>query len=87
MFPAFSSLIPFALLVWTVWRGWPLLPRWAKEHAQIAAAINVPLYLLFCMPGEFRDLSLLFISFLLILAVNLQQWIESSSAKAVQPAR
>jgi len=82
MFPAFSSLIPFAILVWTVWRGWPLLPLWAKRHAQFAAAINVPLYLLFCMPGEFRDLSLLFMAFLLILAVNLQQWIEASSAKA-----
>ena len=84
MFPAFSSLIPFALLVWTVWRGWPLLPQWAKRHAQFAAVLNVPLYLLFCMPGEFRDLSLLFISFLLILAVNLQQWIDASSAKLVQ---
>lgn len=85
MFPAFSSLIPFAILVWTVWRGWRLLPLWAKRHAQIAAAINVPLYLMFCMPGEFRDLSLLFMAFLIILAVNLQQWIESSSAKVAQP--
>jgi hypothetical protein len=85
MFPAFSSLIPFAILVWTVWRGWPLLPLWAKRHAQFATAINVPLYLLFCMPGEFRDLSLLFMAFLLILAVNLQQWIEASSEK-VSPA-
>ena len=84
MFPAFSSLIPFAILVWTVWRGWRLLPTWAKRHAQFAAVINVPLYLLFCMPGEFRDLSLLFISFLLILAVNLQQWIDRTSSKSVQ---
>lgn len=84
MFPAFSSLIPFAILVWAVWRGWRLLPTWAKRHAQIAALINVPLYLLFCMPGEFRDLSLLFISFLLILAVNLQQWIDASSSRQVQ---
>ena len=82
MFPAFSSPIPLAILVWTVWRGWHLLPPWAKRHAQIAAVINVPLYLLFCMPGEFRDLSLLFIAFLLVLAVNLQQWIESSGAKS-----
>jgi len=69
-FKAFS-LIPLALIVWTVWRGWRLLPKEIQRYGQLAAAINLPLYFLFCMPGEMRDLSLLYVVFLLLLAVNL----------------
>jgi len=78
MFPAMSGPIPFVLLIWTVWRGWQFLPHWLKRHAQIAAVINIPLYVLFCDPGEFRDLSLLFITFLFILAYSLQEWMHSA---------
>ena len=74
MFPALSSPIPTLILIWTVWRAWRHLPAWLKRHAQIATAINVPLYLLFCQPGEFRDLSLLYISLFLVIATNLRMW-------------
>jgi hypothetical protein len=78
MLKAFS-LAPMALMAWTVARAWPHLPRIIQRHAQIAAAINLPLYLLFCWPGELRDLSLLYIVFLLALAVNINRWIGSSA--------
>lgn len=74
IFPALSSPLSTLLLIWLVWRTWPHLPAWIKRHGQIAAVINVPLFFLFCQPGEFRDLSLLYICFLLILAVGLQRW-------------
>jgi hypothetical protein len=74
MFPALSGPLPTLFLVWTVWRAWKHLPVWLKRHAQIAALVNVPLYLLFCQPGEFRDLSLLYVSLLLVIATNLQLW-------------
>jgi hypothetical protein len=76
-FPMISgyTLLPLALLVWTVWRAWRHLPRAIQRHAQIAAAINVPLFLLFTPPGELRDLSMLYVTFLLVLAVNLNEWI------------
>lgn len=83
-FPAISSPIGVALLIWTVWRSWRLLPPWLKRNAQIAAVINIPLFLFFCQPGEFRDLSLLLISFALILAFNLQEWIESAKSKPAE---
>ena len=76
MFPALSSPLCTLLLAWTVWRTWHLLPLWVKRHAQLAALINIPLYLLFCLPGEFRDLSMLYISFLLIIATILQRWMQ-----------
>jgi hypothetical protein len=72
------------LLIWVVWRSWRLLPGWLKLHAKIAAVINIPLYLLFCQPGEFRDLSLLFISFLLVLAFSLQEWMGSAGLRRAE---
>jgi len=84
LLPALSGPIPILLLIWTVWRAWRHLPLWLKRHAQIAAIINIPLFLLFCQPGEFRDLSMLSIVFLLILATNLQAWIESLGPKPLQ---
>jgi hypothetical protein len=78
MFPALSAPIPFLMLIWVVWRSWRLLPLWLKRHAQIAAVINVPLYILFCQPGELRDLSLLFITFVLMLGFSLEEWIRST---------
>jgi hypothetical protein len=81
MFPALSAPIPFLLLIWTIWRSWRLLPLWLKRHAQIAAVINIPLYVLFCQPGELRDLSLLFIAFLLMLGYSLEQWIQTEKPR------
>ena len=69
------TLVPMVLLGWTVWRGWRHLPIAIQRHGLIAAAINIPLYFLFCWPGELRNLSLLYVVFLLVLAVNLNQWI------------
>jgi hypothetical protein len=67
------TLLPMALLVWTVARGWKHLPPAMQQHARIAAAINLPLYLVFCNPGEMRNLSMLFVTLMLLLAANLQQ--------------
>jgi hypothetical protein len=83
MFPALSAPIPMLLLIWTVWRGWRLLPYCLKRHALIAAVINIPLYVFFCQPGELRDLSLLFVSFLLILGFSLEEWIQTAKPKPI----
>jgi len=86
MFPALSSPLCTLLLAWTIWRTWHLLPLWVKRHAQLAALINIPLYLLFCLPGEFRDLSMLYISFLLIVATILQRWMQHVASAELQSA-
>ena len=69
-----STVLPMALLVWTVWRAWPKLSPMIQRHAQIAAAINLPLYVLFCAPGELRNLSMLYVVLLVVLATNLEEW-------------
>jgi hypothetical protein len=72
------TIVPLALLAWMAWRGWRLLPSAIRRHGQLAAAINVPLYFLFCAPGELRDLSLLYMVFLLLAGANLDEWIGRS---------
>jgi len=64
-------LIPVLIIYWN---GWKQLPTWARQHTWIALAINLPLFLLFCAPGEIRNLSLLFVSFLLTIAYALPGW-------------
>ena len=76
--PSAFTVLPLALLVWTAVRGWSELPAPVKMHAKIAAAINIPLFLAFCHPGELRNLSLLFVVFLLMVACNLAGWIRQS---------
>jgi hypothetical protein len=65
------TVVPLALIVWTGWRGWKELPTPFRRHAQIAAAINLPLFFFFCWPSEMRDLSLLYPTWLLVIAVSL----------------
>ncbi len=75
-----STLLPMALLVWTVVRGWKELPAAIRRHAQIAAVINLPLYIFFCNPGELRNLSMLYVVLLLVVAANVNGWFHSGAA-------
>jgi hypothetical protein len=56
------------LIAIIVQRGWADCPARVKQHLCIAALINVPLFLLFCAPGELRDLSLVFVGFVILAA-------------------
>ncbi len=67
-------LVLLMLVVWTVWRGWRYLPRPARRHAQIGFIINLPLYFLFCTPGELRNFSLLYVSLFLLMTANFTEW-------------
>jgi hypothetical protein len=84
--PRAYSLLPLILLVWTVVRGWKHLPGFMRRHAQIAAAINLPLYFLFCQPGEFRDLSMLYLTLLALLAWNITEFVQSTTPTSRESA-
>lgn len=75
-----------ALILWTVWRGWRCLPKVIQQHIQIATIINFSLYFVLCAPGELRDFSFLYVSFLLLLATNLTPWFGGQSNVGTQPA-
>ena len=82
----FNPLL-WALIAWTALRGWRFLPPAMQRHAQIAAIVNFPLFILCCVPGELRDLSLLYVTLLFLLAANLTVWAdERGNAAARQSA-
>lgn len=56
------------LLLWVIRRSWYQLTDEWKLHAKIACSINITLYLLFCAPGELRDLSMLYPTLSLLVA-------------------
>lgn len=62
------TVLPMVLLLWIVHRGWRYLSQPLRQHTKIALAINLPLYFAFAYPGELRDLSMLYIAFLTLLA-------------------
>ena len=74
--PEISTLPPTVLLLWTFVRAWKRMPSAVRQHGLIAISINGPLYLLFCTPHEYRDLSLLSIFLLLAIAWNLKDGLE-----------
>ncbi|MBR1581113.1 MAG: hypothetical protein IJ668_11590 [Selenomonadaceae bacterium] len=57
------------MLGWLIKSTWSQLPLEWRRHATIAAAINFPLWLLFCYPGELRNLSLLYPTLVVMLSV------------------
>jgi len=76
------TVLPMAVLALTVWIGWKYLPPVCRQHMLIAAAINLPLYLFLCNPGEMRNLSLLWMSFVFLAVFLLQSWERAPSAAA-----
>lgn len=76
--PSPYTIGPIALLIWCIRRNWSRLPQAIRQHAAIAAIINLPLYFLFCFPGELRNLSMLYVSLLVLIASSINEWIVSS---------
>lgn len=71
-----GMFLPHMICVaWVVKNAWHYLsPPW-QNHAKIALAINSVLYFFFVVPDEIRDLSLLYVSFVLLVAFCIQDWI------------
>jgi hypothetical protein len=65
-------ILALALVIKDGWRG--LAPHW-RQHFVWTAAINFPLLLLYCAPGEMRNLSLCYVGLIVILATAISRWI------------
>ncbi|MCY1548064.1 hypothetical protein D9M68_841520 [compost metagenome] len=59
--------------------GWARLPQAMRQHARLALAINLPLFLMFCSPGEMRNLSMLYPSLLGLLAMAMTVWMHAAA--------
>lgn len=78
--PRGFSIITVLLLIYLVKFGRSGLSRPMQQHAWIALAINLPLYFLFCWPGELRNLSLLYPTAVALLAGCIQRIDNASTA-------
>lgn len=54
--------------------GWKAVPDYIHRHLALAATVNVPLFLLFCAEGEMRNLSMLYVGTVVLIAGALQRW-------------
>lgn len=73
--PKGYNILTILVLATVVKSSYHLLPQVAKNHALAALAVNLPLFLLFCFPGELRNLSFLFVSFNLIICYSISQYL------------
>ncbi len=87
---AYDLLLPHPLaLVWLAFyaligvAAWPNFSREVKMFVAATFAINVPLYLLFCHPGEARNLSMLFVPLALAVTTVLASWRNTAPAPSV----
>ena len=60
-------------IMWIVKNAWGKLSLQWKYHIGIATLINVPLYILFCWPGELRNLSLMYMGFIVMLSIFIKE--------------
>ena len=77
VFSGEKLFLPHLLMIgWLIKSTWDRLPGEWKCHAKIAAAINLPLWILFCYPGELRNLSMLYPTLVLMLSFYIDEVIK-----------
>ena len=67
-----GSLLIFAIVVAKAWKD--CTPE-IRQHLILGALINLPLFFLFCAPGELRNLSLLFVGLTILIGLLIQRQI------------
>jgi hypothetical protein len=74
----FITTIPIVFII--MLRGAKHVASIWKTHMVIAAVINIPLFFAFCATGELRNLSVLFVVFVLFMAATIKTTITSQPA-------
>ncbi len=61
--------------------GWARLSAALRLHVLMALAVNVPLFLMFAAEGEARNLSMLYPSLLVLMAMALTAWMQAAAPR------
>ncbi len=78
-----GMFLPHMICVyWIVKKAWHHLTDAWKNHAKLALLINGILYFMFVLPDEIRDLSLLYVSFIILTAFFIRDVIKPKQNKA-----
>ena len=65
-------------VIWIVKKAWRYLTEAWRNHGKIALVINGILYFMFVLPNEIRDLSLLYVSFMIVTAFFIREVIQNN---------
>jgi hypothetical protein len=71
--PSGAFIGTLAVIAAIVLRAWPSCSAMMRAHIKFAAVLNLPLFILFCATGELRNLSILFVGFIVLLAYVVDQ--------------
>lgn len=83
-----GMFLPHMICVyWIVKKSWHHLTDAWKDHAKIALVINGILYFMFVLPNEIRDLSLLYVSFMIMTAFFIRDALQSNCKKFTDSGR
>ena len=80
--PSRTFFLHIIYLVWITKISWKCLNDDWKLHIKIATVINGTLYFMFVLPGELRDLGLLFMSLMILTAYFIRDIIRKNYQKA-----
>ena len=67
------NVIHLIIVAFIVRSAWRFLTPVLRQHVLIAAAINIPFFIVFCYQGELRNLSMLFVGFTLMICVAISR--------------
>jgi hypothetical protein len=76
------NIVHLIIVAFVVRSAWQFLPPVLRRHVLIAAAINIPFFIVFCYQGELRNLSMLFVGFTFMISIAISRYLQ----KLYQPA-
>ena len=71
--PKGLSILTVFIISLIGFRGWPGCPVTVKQHFLLASMISFPLFWVYCAPGELRNLSFLYIGFIVMIAKTIER--------------
>ena len=83
--PSGAFLGTLAVIAVILLRAWPLCSPMMCSHIKFAAVLNLPIFILFCATGEMRNLSILFVSFIILIAYLVDGWASSAVQRPAGP--
>jgi hypothetical protein len=70
------NVIHLIIVAFIVRSAWRYLSPILRQHVLIAAAINIPFFIVFCYQGELRNLSMLFVGFTLMISIAISRYLQ-----------
>ena len=74
--PKGFNILHFILLGILIRQGWRYVPPAVRQHFWIAFVINLPLFLAFCYEGELRNLSMLYMTLVVLITINISRCLQ-----------